>query len=442
MKKGVLLICLFFTLGAFAQPTIDGDMSDASYTTVGTYTSGQDGFGSDNDLGAIRYHTDGTNIYVGITGEIASDNNIVVFFNFSGYGGRNAGDELDPFGNYEGYVGVFNKGNNSGLDYARMDMGVDFGLAFNKGNAATNLYVDAIRYGSSDVVNNNAAGNVASQTGTSGTVDVGTTFGGTGNMTLAFDNGFSGDVNKGIEFSIPLAAFSGVDNSQTVELFAIITNATGYMSNECIPGDPGSSNLENDANLSAIGGQDFFTTAASLPVEFTKFSATPRQKEIALNWQTATEKNNSHFEIEKSVDGKNYYTIGEVSGAGTTLEVQNYEFMDVNPANGMNYYRLKQVDWNDDSEYSNITAVEFSSDLNAQFFPNPVKNELTINATTQDVSIFIYSMTGQLVKQVNDISIDGQYNLNMSELMSGIYQVQIIEEKTGNLLTKQRVVKQ
>jgi len=149
MKRIVLLFALFFLgLSVFAQvPTIDGDMGDVSYTTIGTFTSGRDGFGGTNDLGVIRFFRDGTNIYIGITGELDGNNNIVLFFNFSGYGGIPAGNELDPSGNFEGFVGVFNNG---GLDGARMDMQVDHALAFNEGNTTSTLFVDAARYGSSD----------------------------------------------------------------------------------------------------------------------------------------------------------------------------------------------------------------------------------------------------------------------------------------------------
>jgi hypothetical protein len=415
-------------------------MSDASYSTLGTFSSGRDGFGSNNDLGVIKYYTNGTTIYIGITGELDGNNNIVLFLNFSGYTGRGAGAELDPSGNYEGWVGVFN---NAGLDAAKMDMGVDFGLAFNEGNGTSNIYLDAIRYGSSDVLDNANVGNVASQSGTSGALNLGTVFGGTGNITLAYHNGFASDANKGIEFSVPIAAFSGVTNTQTLELFAIITNSTGFMSNECIPGDPGSSNLGNDADLSSIGGQNFYTTATNLPVELTKFTASSQSNSIQLDWQTAMEQNNSHFEIEKSMDGETFKKIGRVNGFGTTTEIQNYAFIDENPLNGQNYYRLKQVDYNGDFEYSDLVVAEFSRGRNTAFYPNPTRDELFIESDIAEaVSIQIYNLQGQLLKQFNDVLLNDKHQINISDLSNGVYQLQLISTNSFEILQQHRLIKQ
>jgi hypothetical protein len=419
-------------------------MGDADYVTIGT-ASGQNGFGPDNDLGVIKYYTDGTTIYIGITGELTNEDNLVLFFNFSGYGGRGAGNQLDPEGGFEGFVGVFDEDpTDSGLDDARMDMDVDFALAFDERSGSSEFDVDAVRYGSSDMISNANLGTGTSQSGVSSTFDAGSTFAGTGNITIAYHNGFSTDTDKGFEFSIPIAAFAGVNNTQTLQLFAIITNNEGFMSNECIPGDLGGSNPGKDANLNdgITYADDYFTTAKSLPVELAKFQATPQQNTIALNWQTTTELNNDYFSVEQASNGSDFRSIGEVVGAGTTTEVQNYTFIDENPSAGMNYYRLKQVDFNGNFEYSGILAVEYSKQQSVNFFPNPVRDELSINTNANNTTISIYNLQGQLIRQLSNITIEGQYNLNMTDLHAGLYQIQITDSETGNLIAQQRVVKQ
>jgi len=185
-----------------------------------------------------------------------------------------------------------------------------------------------------------------------------------------------------------------------------------------------------------------FTADASLPVELTKFQATPTQSNIALNWQTAMELNNDYFSVEKSENGTDFRSIGEVLGAGSTLEIQNYNFIDEHPNAGMNYYRLKQVDFNGDFEYSEMVAVEYSKNKSAQFFPNPVRDELAIRTTSNNTNISIYNVQGQLVRQLSSLTIDGQYLLNMSDLDGGLYFVQLTDGETGALIAQQRVVKE
>ena len=105
--------------------------------------------------------------------------------------------------------------------------------------------------------------------------------------------------DHGIEIKIPLSAFAGVHVSQTLQLFALITSAAGYISNECIPGELGSSNLGNDANLGSVGTQDLFTTALPLPGELMSFDVVVKGSSAILKWKTVSEQNNAGFEVQK-----------------------------------------------------------------------------------------------------------------------------------------------
>lgn len=436
-----VLAILQFILTAISQPTIDGDMGDASYSTLGTFTSGRNGFGDDNDLGVIKYYTDNTDIYIGITGEMTSNDNIVLFFNFSGYGGRSS--TLAGSGTCGN--GVFRTSSNSGdygLDGATMDMDIDFALAFNEGSSSTNFYIDAVRYGSTGILNCGYLGNTISQSGTSGSFNAGTIFGGTGYITIAYHNGFNGNSNKGIEFRIPIAAFAGVTNTQSLQLFAIITNNIGEMSNETIPGDPGGSNLGKDSNLSGISGQDFFTSFAALPVELTNLTLTKGKNSNTLHWSTATELNNSHFDLQRSPDSRTWETLGTVPGNGTTLEPQQYSYTDRQPLSGMNYYRLKQVDFDGNFEYSKVVSVDFRhGGRPATLSPNPVGSELFLTlpaeATNGPLSATIYDLNGKVWQQA---TLTGT-SIPVSGLPSGLYFIKITDDDRRVLL-QERFVKE
>ena len=99
-------------------------------------------------------------------------------------------------------------------------------------------------------------------------------------------------------------------------------------------------------------------TLGSLPVELTDFNASQENRVVELSWTTASELNNSHFDIEFSQDGNNFRVIDEVIGNGTTQEKQEYSYTHTTPVNGANYYRLKQVDFDGAFEYSDILVVE------------------------------------------------------------------------------------
>ena len=117
-----------------------------------------------------------------------------------------------------------------------------------------------------------------------------------------------------------------------------------------------------------------------LPVELTSFQARPKVKSIDLQWVTASETNNDYFAVEKSTNGIDFEELTEIDGKGTTILESYYNWIDRSPNNGLNYYRLLQVDFDGVKSYSNILAIEFKSDRDKiQLYPNPVILEVNIN---------------------------------------------------------------
>jgi len=171
-----------------------------------------------------------------------------------------------------------------------------------------------------------------------------------------------------------------------------------------------------------------------LPVELTSFTATSNGKEVILSWSTATELNNLGFEIQRSTEGNEFFTVGFVNGHGTTTEQQNYSFADKNLNNGKYYYRLKQVDFNGSFEYSDVVEVEwraFNSYLLEQNYPNPFNPTTTIGFGVKErsnVKIIILNAIGEEVAVVlNGEREPGfhQVDFNATYLPSGVYFYQL-----------------
>ncbi len=160
--------------------------------------------------------------------------------------------------------------------------------------------------------------------------------------------------------------------------------------------------------------------ADPLPVDLCCFEGLLFDNQVILGWKTLSELNNSHFNIQRSPDGTNFENIGQVNGQGTTQHETAYEFLDNAPLANLNYYRLQQVDYNNQSDYSNIISIETNTNHSEiEIYPNPVKDELTINwgsyGTPQ--SIEIHNAQGQLVKTINTV----KNTISVSELAAGMY---------------------
>ena len=169
---------------------------------------------------------------------------------------------------------------------------------------------------------------------------------------------------------------------------------------------------------------------ASLPVELTNFNVKNTSNGHLLTWQTASEKNNEGFDIQRSEDGRNWENIGFVQGHGTTQNRQEYTFLDKMPLIGSNYYRLKQVDLptgqDGQFEYSDIVNIEYlTSNHELRIFPNPVTDEL--NIIDGEGLATIYNLLGQSVKQFKINS--RQFKINTSDLAEGQYILHIQNQK-------------
>ena len=167
------------------------------------------------------------------------------------------------------------------------------------------------------------------------------------------------------------------------------------------------------------------------PVELTSFGAnTNAAGNVVLNWTTATEVNNQMFEVERKVEGSDFYRIGYVEGHGTTSEAQEYSYIDNSVTTGTYYYRLKQIDFNGTFEYSNEVMVDVQGPLGynlVQNYPNPFNPSTRIDFNIAEptmVRLAVYNLLGEEVQILrNEFMQPGFYNVNFdaSNLPSGMY---------------------
>ncbi len=164
----------------------------------------------------------------------------------------------------------------------------------------------------------------------------------------------------------------------------------------------------------------------TLPVSLTSFIGKKDNENIKLDWSTASEKNNSHFDITRSIDGKKFSSIGTVKGGGNSDAVLNYSFADTNPLSGTNYYQLNQVDFDGNSAKSNIVAVE--SGLKAAemtIYANQSSNEVKLNIFSANKTAGVINIFDLAGKRVFNKSVElekGYNSISLSlVLKSGLY---------------------
>lgn len=183
-----------------------------------------------------------------------------------------------------------------------------------------------------------------------------------------------------------------------------------------------------------------------IPVELVSFTSSVINNTVGLNWITATELNNSGFEVQKSLDNSNWNKVGFVTGNGTSTEVHSYSFVDQNPIIGTSFYRLKQIDFDGTSEYSNIVEVFYGSVAEfalEQNYPNPFNPTTKINYSIKEkgnVELKIFDLLGsEIATLVNEEKAPGNYEVffDASNLSSGVYLYTI---KSGSFVQTRKML--
>lgn len=164
------------------------------------------------------------------------------------------------------------------------------------------------------------------------------------------------------------------------------------------------------------------TATIILPVNFISFTAATVPTGCLLKWQTADEINNKGFYVERSANGISWVTLGFVAAASPGSGINNqYQYIDTNPAIGLNYYRLRQEDIDGKYEYSTIRSVHVQYSEHTSIFPNPAGNFLSIVTQENNFKVQIINMEGTVVA-----SFINQKNIAIQALPSGMYYLRIL----------------
>ncbi|NML21501.1 T9SS type A sorting domain-containing protein [Pseudoflavitalea sp. G-6-1-2] len=246
----------------------------------------------------------------------------------------------------------------------------------------------------------------------------------TGNYNASQEGTGTGGIRNEAEFrfSIPLSSLQGSVSAGTRITALAYESATGA------------------GNTSEFGP---VTALIPMPVQWLSIGSRYNNGKVHINWRTAEEINNHHFEILKSTNGKDYSIIGKVAAKGSN---SSYEFIDDKPADGLSYYKIRQVDFDNNSSESKIMSVR--TDLGvftARASPNPFKSvlELRFKLDREDnIRVRIYNLSGVIVKTYN---IRGNAGVNTSSitdlgnLPSGSYSLEL----SGTQISyRQQLIKQ
>ncbi len=171
-----------------------------------------------------------------------------------------------------------------------------------------------------------------------------------------------------------------------------------------------------------------------LPLNILSFTATQQGAANLLQWTTGQEINSSYFGIERSPDGVNFTTIGQVSAAGNNRIAKSYSLLDTKPISGTNYYRLKMVDKDGGFTYSPVRTVNDATHFSASIYPNPVQNHLSLlfnSDKAQTVGMQIVNSEGKVMatQQIEVAAGVSTHNMNTASLSNGAYYIRLVSEE-------------
>lgn len=186
-------------------------------------------------------------------------------------------------------------------------------------------------------------------------------------------------------------------------------------------------------NSENIVSSECYVSNFVLPIELLSFTATLNAKnEVVLDWVTASEKDNSYFEVQRSQDGKTFNSIKKVNSKGDSSTRTSYQSLDKNPWMGISYYRLKQFDYLGKVSYSEIQSIKIvpKSIKNIKVYPNPAIYDANVVFTILKdswMNIAIYNTQGILVEKDQFFAKTGfnKKSYNVQHLPKGMYVIKV-----------------
>lgn len=287
----------------------------------------------------------------------------------------------------------------------------------------------------------NAVGDGAGGGGAGGTVVVVTRAYGPGALTLNVSGGKGGDNSWSASATNCKGpgggGGGGVIRAATASLPGNYTTiVTGGLSGRQVGAtNNGQTNgATNGANGALITNWVYRTgvipfSSCLLPVEFLSFEASPLKTLVRLDWATSWESNSSYFEVQRSINGATFLPIGRVNAAGNSSDGETYRFLDDAPLNGTLWYRLREVDLNGASYYSEVRSVKYTgpTPVLRAVYPNPVSgNAINVDILMPEngpLNLQVIDATGRIVIDASHElgRGDNRLEIPVEKLPAGIY---------------------
>lgn len=165
-----------------------------------------------------------------------------------------------------------------------------------------------------------------------------------------------------------------------------------------------------------------------LPLELLYFDTRLESQKIHLQWVTAQELNTYRFDVEKSNNAIEFGKIGEVAAQGNSNASATYHFYDYAPSEGVNYYRLRMIDIDQNYDYSKVVSVYYDKDMTFAIYPNPTRGAIHIYApalSNTPVHAQIIDLTGKVLESRNLQYQNNSYDIDLLQLPAGTYFVKL-----------------
>ncbi|MCE7996800.1 MAG: T9SS type A sorting domain-containing protein [Roseivirga sp.] len=260
----------------------------------------------------------------------------------------------------------------------------------------------------------------------------------------------SGVVNQ-VSLEFDLTGITGPTGINTNDLSQVVlmTDADGDFTGGASIFSPASTSGNTVSFLVDLANGDYFTIGstepAALPIVLNSFEARANEGDVLLQWETSSETDNAFYTIERSANGIDFESIAYLDGAGTSSAVNQYEYVDLSPGEGVYYYRLKQTDFNGTFTHSEVLRVEVvNADFELRFYPNPVKSGIPFVIEFKGVeilleSIQIMAVDGRLARFVPMESREARLiRIDTQGLQPGLYLIRLLVN--GQVMTHRLII--
>ena len=191
-----------------------------------------------------------------------------------------------------------------------------------------------------------------------------------------------------------------------------------------------------------ITGDALSSSCGALPVTWLDFTGQLVMNKVILSWKTASEQNNAGFDVERSADGRSWSKIGFIPGRIYSSMVTSYSYTDLSPLKGFSYYRLKQIDLDNNFSYSRIVQINGLNTEEVSIWPNPVTNVMNIAISqryrNEKIYLTVTDMKGAVL--VSRILTNGNSVISTTEWSKALYVVTIRSEH--DIIMTKKIIKQ